>query len=170
MRIRSLFSALLLAAIATQSFAEDKQFGMKEENPQVGTMLKREYVHGPLPFDKTYEELTPQQRAEFKSRYVSLGANDEPPFPKNGLKQLYMVIQKAQTKLHSDGHLEMQVMIGADGKATEVAVYHSPDPEITRVVAQLAMLTPYKPGKINGVPSAMAFPIDVDFKVGLQAQ
>jgi len=62
-----------------------------------GTMLKRELRwRSSIPLNKTYEQLTSEQKAEFRSLYASLGEGDEPPFPVQGIKPIFNNIKKGQ--------------------------------------------------------------------------
>ena len=47
--------------------------------------LDRLIMRGALPYDRSYEQLTPEQKAVVRAEYDSVGPNDEPPYPKYGL-------------------------------------------------------------------------------------
>src|SRR5882724_4148778 len=54
----------------------------------VGSMLPKDIVSSPVPFDKRYEQLTQEQKDALRNDYEALGATDETPFPATGLKHL----------------------------------------------------------------------------------
>lgn len=64
-----------------------------------------------------------------------------------------------------DGDFSAEVEIGADGNPVAMAVFKSPDPEITKVVSDIVLLSSFKPARCKGVPCAMAFPFHIAFKV-----
>src|SRR5687767_1402432 len=67
-----------------------------------GTMLKRELRwRSNIPLNKTYEQLTPEQKAEFRSLYATLGDGDEPPFPVQGIKPIFNNIKKGQNVMQA---------------------------------------------------------------------
>src|SRR5579862_4552063 len=89
--------ASLLFVWATLASAADgeAQYQIKEDQPAVGTLLKRGAVTGPLPYDKRYDQLTAEQRMQVKSNYEAMADDDEPPFPAEGLGPLMKSIHKA---------------------------------------------------------------------------
>lgn len=133
-----------------------------QSEPQTGTSLKGQVATGDLPSDKRYSELTQDQKNKFKAQYQSMAADDEPPFPVDGLAGLYKPIAEAQTSLRQEGPLDMEVEVDATGKARSVSVRKSPSPEMTQVAAAALMFQTYKPAVCSGKPCAMVFPLRVD--------
>lgn len=118
-----------------------------------------------IPFDKSYDLLTPAQRARVKSAYESMGADDGPPFPVGGLGALYDPLTKGQQRLLVEGPFVAEVMVNSKGEGVSIAVLKTPSEGVTRFVAGVALLTKYKPGLCNGTPCEMAFPIRMQLKV-----
>src|SRR3954469_16522092 len=102
---------LLLAAIA--ALACGTAFGQTASNEHgipdgptlltnvpttsTGTLLKKRLRWtSSIPLNKSYEQLSPEQKAEFRALYVALPDADEPPYPLQGLKPLFNAIQKGQ--------------------------------------------------------------------------
>jgi hypothetical protein len=140
-------------------------FNIKEEGPRTGTNLKRNQVWGgSLPYDKTYAELTPEQRGMLKGSYLQMGESDEPPFPVDGLGPLYKAIGKAADAAGGVlGKLEFDVLVDATGTVTKVEIVRSPDPRLSRYAGHIAMLTKFKPAMCGGKPCQMGFPVSISF-------
>ncbi|MDP9108492.1 MAG: energy transducer TonB [Pseudomonadota bacterium] len=116
-----------------------------------------------LSFDLTYAELSAAQQMLFKHYYVAMGEQDEPPYPVDGLKAIYQPITQAQARLGMQGQLDAEVTVADDGVPMDVKFYRSPNAALTKFVANLAMITRFKPGLCNGQPCKMGFPIRVTF-------
>ena len=164
------FSALVLVqtSILADEPLSQKRYSIKQDEPDIGSNISRERIIGSLPLDKRYSELTREQQNAFKSQYEQMAEDDEPPFPLDGPGPLYKAIGEIHKQflrrrfgLGVDGLLAMHVQVDSQGKATSVAAYRSPDPEMTKFAATVAMLTKYKPAVWGGQPCAMAFPIRI---------
>ena len=163
------FALLLLAASATSACAADDErprYSLKEDDAaHMGTRVRNEIARGGIiPFDRRYEELTNAQREYLKSQYESMGANDEPPFPVNGLASIYKVVAKGQQKFLVTGDMSLAVEVNGQGEATSVSIFKSPDAELTKFVASVLMFQKYKPAVCNGSPCTMQFPFRVKFE------
>src|SRR5262245_6243425 len=111
MRIRA---CLLLVAVFTcaSSIAPAQE---------TGSILKHDLKwSSKIPVDKTYEQFTDEEKAELRSLYQSLGPNDEPPYPLDGMKPIFSALKDAQRILKARGELNMAVTVGPDGKPTKV--------------------------------------------------
>jgi hypothetical protein len=133
-----------------------------------GTIIKKEIRwESKIPLDKTYEQLTPEQKDELHKMYVSLAPGDEPPFPLDGIKPIFSAIKKAQRIRQARGELNMAVTVGPDGKATKVedfgGVY---DEQMTEIAQQVLLLTKYKPAVCKGTPCTMQFRFTQKLKAG----
>jgi len=168
-----IFSALVLVqtSILAGEPVPQKRYSIKEDGPHTGSHVSRERIIGSLPLDKRYSELTREQRSALKSLYEQMAEDDEPPFPVDGLGPLYKGIAEVQKHLLRsrfglgvDGPLALHVQVDSQGNAMSVAAYQSPDPEVTKYAATIAMLTKYKPAVCRGQPCAMAFPIRIELK------
>ena len=160
--------ASLLFVWATLVAAADveRPYVMKEDQAPVGSMLKRGSVHGTLPYDKRYDELTPDQRTQVKSDYEAMAENDEPPFPAQGLGPVMKAIKKAADAFTPRGTLDAAVEIGPDGTARSLKIYKAPDDaQFTQFAAQLLMVTPYKAARCGGQPCTMWYPFHIEFSV-----
>ena len=118
-----------------------------------------------VPFNKQYAELSPEQRATFKSQYERMDEEDEPPFPLAGLRAIYEPIVKAQSRILIEGDFLAEVRVNSDGEVTEILVARSPSKAVTDFVSGVVFLTKFKPALCQGVPCAMGFPVRVGFKL-----
>jgi hypothetical protein len=161
----ALAAALSLACSTTVAQEASKpEFRVKAETTDTGSNIRRDVAWGPLPYDKTYAELTPEQQRMFRSRFVQMAEGDEPPFPADGLGPLLRALGKAQeTSRAGLGRLEMDVYVDAQGNATKVDVRQSPDARFSQHAGAIAMLTKFKPALCKGSPCAMGFPVNVNY-------
>ncbi|WP_338768753.1 hypothetical protein [Massilia sp. METH4] len=160
MRLAPAFGALL-ALSAT--LANAQEYRMKEEEPRTGTLLKRENARLSLPPDKTYAELSESDKARLRGMYEGMGPDDEPPYPARGYRSLLRAMSQVQERLHVTGNVDMGVIVGADGRASEVKVYGSSDPQLTTVIANVLVLEKYKPALCHGKPCSQEFPFRMQF-------
>jgi len=121
------------------------------------------YTGKGIPFSASYAQLTPAQKQAARSAYVMLKADDEPPFPVEGMKSVSDWMARLQHKVLVEGELVLYVSIGADGKAASVKVLKSPNPEVTRAAGMIMMNEQFKPGVCAGAPCAMPFAISYLF-------
>jgi hypothetical protein len=162
----SLAAGLLLAFLAASVTAQEPpstEYRMKSDDSRTGTRLKHDIATSTIPFEKTWAQLSEAERNSVRSAYVSMGPNDEPPYPARGYARLSRVMAEVQSKLYLEGMLDIGVMVGSDGRATEVKVYGSPDERLTRIAAAALMSEKYKPAQCNGAPCAQEFPFQFQF-------
>lgn len=128
-----------------------------------GTLLKKRLRWtSSIPLNSTYEQLTPEQKAEFRNLYVSIPDADEPPYPIKGMKPLFHAIQQGQDIMQVRGQLDFVATVGPDGKATHVdslgGVTGVNAREMSEYVASVLMMAKYKPAVCAGQPCTMEFP------------
>lgn len=117
-----------------------------------------------LPLDKPYQQLTEPQKDIVRSWYEDLGANDEPPFPVNGMAPLMADIATVQRRVQVQGRFFAAAHVDDKGNAKTVTIYDIPDARLKQVLAFILIKTKYKPAKCNGKPCAMDFPIEAGFE------
>lgn len=130
---------------------------------ETGSIIKKELRwRSKIPLNKTYGELTPEQKAAFHALYESLPEGDEPPFPIKGIKPIFSQLQQGQRVLQARGELNLAVTVGPDGKPIKVEDYGGVTGanalEMTNYAQSLLMLATYKPALCQGKPCAMQFP------------
>lgn len=139
-------------------------YHLNESEPVIGSNVRRPIVmESDVPLDKSYAQMTEQQRAVIKARYPLMDEADEPPYPINGMVQIQRGIYEAGRWNDGLGELRLIVQIDSEGKAQSVSTYASPDPKMAKIIAELFMLSKYKPASCAGKPCAMAFPYQLNF-------
>jgi len=179
----NLRSCLLLLAICASGIAGAQVFSELPKSPmpphtptkntnsatqETGTIIRKDIRwDSRIPLDKTYAELTPEQKAELHAMYENMADGDEPPFPENGIQPIVNAIRKAQRLRQARGELNMSVTVGPDGNATKVedlgGVY---DIQMTEIAQQVLLLTRYKPAICKGQPCTMQFRFTQKLKAG----
>jgi len=154
------------AASSATAIAPTRNFN--EATQDTGTIIRKDIKwRSKIPLDKTYGQLTPEQRDALHAMYESLAPGDEPAFPEEGIKPIFDIVKKAQHILQARGELNMAVTVGPDGKATKVEsfgnVYNIQMNEITQ---QVLLLTKYKPALCKGSPCTSQFRFTQKLKGG----
>lgn len=140
-----------------------ERYAMKRDDPLTGSHLTANAVTSAVPFDKSYAELTPAQQAIVKQPYLTLEEGDEPPYPVNGLKQIFDWIRKAQDQVKVVGDLRLDVLVGKDGNPLSVTTVGTPSPEIAKFATLVLSKEKYKPAVCRGEPCEMVFPFRMKF-------
>lgn len=124
-----------------------------------GTIIKRDIKwDSKIPVDKTYGELTAEQKAELHALYNSMPEGDEPPFPSEGMKSIFNAVRNAQRISQARGEINMVVTVDPEGKATKVESFgNESSPRMTEITQQILLLTKFKPGICSGQPCTMQF-------------
>lgn len=171
--------ALLAAAVLASTSAHaqttrdlqsaSKEKTLREASSETGSILRKTDDNvvwsSKIPPNKTYAQLTPEQKNYFHSMYESVAPGDEPPFPLEGMKPIIAAITKAQAKRRAHGTLSLAVTVGPDGVAKQAAEYGSvSDPEMTKFAASILLMTKYKPALCSGQPCTMQFPFNLELK------
>jgi hypothetical protein len=164
MRLLSIVSAATLIGSLSTALASEttevKQYTVKQSELNTGTNVLRTIINaGPVPLDKTYAELTNEQKEILKSGYEKMNAVDEPPFPAKGLMPILLVLRKAHegSALAHKGILALNVKVGVDGKPVGYQVVAAPDASLVNAAATALMQQDYKPAHCNGAPCPMMY-------------
>ena len=142
------------------------QYGVKESEAPIGSNIKRYVASGSrIPVNRTYAELSAEEKAFVSSYYEKMGAGDEPPFPIEGLGPIYSAIAKVQQKLLVTGKLTLVASVDSTGTVTEVQVVESPSKAMTQAAASVVVLSKFKPALCANRPCKMEFPFNFAFEV-----
>jgi len=164
----TLATAALLVCAAMPTAAQEKteQHSLKDDEARTGSKFRRSVIKsGGIPFNLTYEQLSEEQKNMLKSRYESMGPNDEPPFPEKGRLAMMKEVYEAQKVLDVRGTMTLLANVDAQGKATAVRVVESVDPRMDMYVAGILIRTKFKPARCNGVPCAQDFVFDMTWSL-----
>ena len=134
-----------------------------ESTLDTGTIIRKEMRwNSKIPLNKTYGELTPEQKAELHAMYEAMPFGDEPPYPLEGMKPVFNAIKKGQEKLVARGVLSLAVNVSPDGTPTQVVDLGSTkNPEMTKFAATVLMMTKFKPAVCGGKACASQFPLNL---------
>ena len=154
----SLLAILCAAMLSTTALQAEERYVIKEDSPSVGTNFRREVANGPIPFDKSYAELTDTQRASLRQQFDDLPLDCEPPFPAHGLITIEQHIIKIQRYQALRGEVFVTAQIDENGKARTVNIYRTPDEKFGKAIAEILVGTEFKPASCGGHPVAMKFP------------
>lgn len=120
----------------------------------------------------SYVNLPAQQKQQLREKYEQLAAEDEPPFPVDGMQKISNEIVKISKRVPLLGNLHAIVLVDAQGKASNVSFMEMPAAvvsgqvsaeKLTQIFAVALINIEYKPGLCSGRPCEMPFPVDVEF-------
>lgn len=115
----------------------------------------------PPPFSASWLGLSPEHKLAVRAQYANLLADDEPPYPSEGMGALVEDIRLTAQHLGVAGGLYLDVRVGADGEVETVNILKTPSPEMGQYAAAVALRASYKPAVCAGKPCAMSLPIDI---------
>ena len=132
-----------------------------------GTILHKDLKwNSKIPLNKTYEQFTPEEKAELGALYESMPQGDEPPFPLQGMRPVFNSIKKGQRIVHARGQLNMVVTVSPEGKAVDVAdhggVGGANAAEFSQFAQSVLLMTKFKPAVCGGKPCKSEFPFQLD--------
>lgn len=116
-----------------------------------------------LPPEKSYEQFSDSEKAIAKAPYEAMGANDEPPYPIKGSKELLAAMRVIGNVFQLSGKTSMMVSINSAGSAESVSLLKTDELEATRYISSVLMLQKYKPARCNGIPCAGNYLWKVNF-------
>lgn len=128
--------------------------------PELGSKYRPVEVQSPIPFDKSYDELTKEQRNLFRQSYSVLKETEKPPYPKAGTGAIYEPIIEGHEKIARGGTLFLVAMVNEKGKVEGVSVYESPTQNHTELATAVLFNTEFDPAVCDGTPCKMEFPFE----------
>lgn len=152
---RAALLTVIVAASAAPVAAADK-YSLHED--RFDSHFGHDPVSSDVPIDKTYFEMTDEQRAVFRARYNGMGPEFEPPFPVDGQLNIFREAKKLQASARVKGKFSALLNVDEKGKAHSIKIVETPDEKINQPMAQILIRnTEYKPAKCSGKPCAMDF-------------
>jgi len=149
------------AGVLTASAAD--MYALRDEQPETGSNIYRTLLTWPVPIDARYEELNAQQKAIVRADYVTLSADDEPPYPAYGMTGVLKEIGNLRRAWVDGGTIHVAIRVDANGNPVGSAVLKAPDVKVAKAVIFPLMHTKYKPAKCHGVPCEA----DYSFRVSM---
>jgi len=146
-------------SLATASAAQ--KYTLKGAAP-TGTFIKTIDATSSIPFDKKYFELTQEQRTAFRARFDNIGLNQIPPFPVNGMKELYRPLIDANDTA-AKGTLSLSVVVDESGQVSDLKVLNAPNERVAQSSAAALRKAKFTPAYCEGAPCKMSFPVQIKF-------
>ena len=145
--------------------------GCASEPPAPMRVIKRETTASRLPYmavdgraivplNRSYAQLTPDEKALIRAWYQDMPAEDEPPFPRNGLYPVMNAVSEGQRRVLTAGDLFLMATVNGRGEVEEVKAFGDADPTLVDFVSRVVMQTPFKPAVCSGQPCRMDFPFN----------
>jgi hypothetical protein len=152
-KVRLALALLGCASAIANAQTESPQMGVKEDRPSTGSLIRKDVAWSTkIPLNRTYAELTTEQKDAFNKNYEPIAPGD--------------AIIKGQEAYLAVGELRLLVTVGPDGKAKDVSAYGKVDnPGMVKFAASVLVLTRYKPAICKGSPCTMQFPFQLKLKV-----
>lgn len=159
-KLTMMIGTIIGLSLSTSAFSA-QQFALKGETP-TGTRLQQIDATAALPFDKRYFELTEQQRTDYRARFSGIQQDQVPPFPRNGLQEVYRPLIDAN-KNGVSGQLKLDVVINELGQVEELNVVNAPNAQIAEDSAEALRKTQFEPAYCAGAPCKMTFPVQIKY-------
>jgi hypothetical protein len=116
----------------------------------------------PIPFNKRFHQLDERQMAIYRSYFEGLKETETPPFPKKGIKEIYVPLIKGHKRIGGSGDLLIYAEINEKGGVEKVTVYESPTKKLADLATTVLFNTKFKPATCDGKPCAMDYPFYYD--------
>ena len=164
MRTMARVAAALSLSLAGAAVAADR-YALREDMAPTGTNIVRAAVTWPVPINRTYDDLTSEQKNLVRGDYVQLGARDEPPYPLEGMTPILRDLAKVSAQDFDSGLLHLAVRVDANGHPLGVAVLASPNRNMEQAMGLALLDATYKPAKCDGKPCEGDFSFKYRFEL-----
>lgn len=162
MKVSKIFGIAVLAMISFTASAGNKAYTLKGDSLS-GSKIRSVAATSSIPFNKSYVELSDEQQAIFNKRFQDLSANEQPPFPKQGLRSIYEPILHKNKSLEDTGVLSLAILVDEKGRVDNVSVVETTSPELEKFAVEALAGVKFEPAVCNGVSCSMEFPVKVIF-------
>jgi hypothetical protein len=158
---------IALAQLWSTAYAADAETYRYRDNESVpvGSNIPRSVtLSSKLPFDRSFAELTPEQKALVRGQYNNLNDPDAPPWPESGLRTIFKELNRDLINLRAKvepGRVMAVARVDERGQVQSVQVYKTPNDAATAAVSRALVHVPFKPAMRDGKPVAMDFLLDV---------
>jgi hypothetical protein len=140
------------------------EFSLLSDDEPVGSHIRNKVAYGPLPLDRGFDELTPDQQRFVRSTYPALDAGDDPPYPLRGGKELYKLLVSMIRHIGVKDEILVYVAVDAEGSVTSVTTISTLDPKQKDLIATAAGLLKYKPAQCGGRPCPGIVPFNLKMR------
>jgi hypothetical protein len=144
--------------------AATEKFYLKDDEPHTGSNIKDTLATTSYPPDAGWAALSPAAQALVKTMFPALEDGDEPPYPEQGIRPVYMLLREAARAYRLDsGTIVVLVTVEADGTASSAASIGELDEKVRRFASAATLAQRYKPARCHGQPCKMIFPYNFRF-------
>jgi hypothetical protein len=140
-------------------------YSLSSSNAPTGSHIPNKVAQAPLPMDRGFDKLTPDQQRFVRSYYPTLDLGDDPPYPLNGPQELYSVLATLAGRLNLHDDVLVYVAVAADGKVSTVTTIGNLSPDIKRTIGSAAGLLKYRPAQCGGQPCPGVVPFNMKLSV-----
>ncbi len=112
-------------------------------------------------FDSDWSGLSPSQKMAVRRQYPGMSAEDEPPYPTQGMGELQESIRLEAEQRQVEGILRLDAKIGTDGAVLSVAALNTADPALVQAAELVIRRASFKPGRCAQKACVMNLPIDL---------
>lgn len=140
------------------------RFWLDSDDEPTGSHIRNKVVYAPLPLDRGYDGLTPDQQRLVRSYYPALDAGDAPPYPMKGGKDLYKLLVSLSRHTQMVDDILVYVAVDADANVTSVTTISTIDTNRKNLIAAAAGLLKYKPAQCGGQSCAGVVPFNLKLR------
>ena len=144
---------------------DEGTYGLDYGRPLVGEEQSTEEIWGPMPFHKSFAQMSRAERLRVHAHYPLLDQADEPPYPLDGLQRIMERVRTEQRVRMARGDLLVFVTVDANGNAVSANVHRTPKETLSNDIKAILLSEKYKPAWCNGRPCTMVFPFKMNFNV-----
>ena len=165
--MKQFINLLTISFLIFSSFTvlADEELFYIEGAARPGSKFKVIEAKSKVPFDKSYFELTENQKEIFRENYSGMPKTDAPPFPKEGLQAIYLPIIKGHRKKPVESDIFAIAVVSSFGKVVKVDVYKAPHRKMAELVSAVIFRTQFDAAICDGSPCAMEFPLEMSLNV-----
>jgi hypothetical protein len=121
-------------------------------------------INSTVPYDKSWDQLTPAQKLNVRHWYKDLPDNVEPPFPEHGLLEIVRAADDSgPARMKGDDPLLMIVSVDDKGNVTNVD-WKGRQVFLAVTLKKTFRSVRFKPGKKDGVPVSSVFYYSIGFE------
>lgn len=138
---------------------------LTQARPDTGSRIRKALPSITIAAAEPYDQLTPGQRAAFRALFKDLPADNDPPYPVEGLLPIArsMAFNLADGKV-GQGELFLTVRVDEKGEPQSTTIYATPGDRVSKEAANVLMRVKYKPGTCAGTPCTAEFPFTAKFE------
>ncbi|MFT5571866.1 MAG: hypothetical protein ACI9FR_000787 [Cryomorphaceae bacterium] len=160
MKVSRILSVVIVALISFNASAASERYTLKSDAPS-GSKIRAVEATSPIPFNKSYVELSNDQQSVFKAQYQNLSVDAQPPFPVEGLGAIYRPILKKNKSLENTGVLSLAVLVDEKGRVDSVSVVETTSPELEQFAVEALAGVEFEPAVCDGATCSMEFPVKI---------